>query len=274
MSQHDAGGVDPDRIRTVLCDLDGVVWLAHDPIPGSVAAIEDLRRSGRRVLFVTNNSRSTIADQVATLAAAGIPAEGDVVSSATAAAYVVGPGSSVLVTGGPGVYEAIEQIGADAILNTGEDVGDVDAVVVGLHHEFDYYRLAVASRAVRSGATFIATNTDATYPTPRGEEPGGGAIVAAVVTAAGEQPIIAGKPHSPMAQLIRDMLGDDGEFDPLSVLMVGDRPETDGLFAATLGSPYAQVRTGVVPPGAALPTNVRATFDTDDLAALGRLLVP
>ena len=71
---------------TVLCDLDGVVWLGGVPIPGSVAAIERLRRAGWRVVFVTNSSSPTIAEHTAALAAIGVPAEGDVISSATAAA--------------------------------------------------------------------------------------------------------------------------------------------------------------------------------------------
>ena len=71
-------------IDTVLCDLDGVVWLAHQPIAGSVDAIASMRSTGRRVLFVTNNSASVVADHESALAAIGVPADGDVVSSAMA----------------------------------------------------------------------------------------------------------------------------------------------------------------------------------------------
>ncbi|MCO4859934.1 hypothetical protein MKD49_25885, partial [Herbaspirillum sp. WGmk3] len=81
--------------------------------------------------------------------------------------------------------------------------GEVDAVVVGLYLDFDYQKLTALSGAIRNGATFIATNDDATYPTPRGPVPGGGAIVAAVATAAGAAPIITGKPFEPMAALVR-----------------------------------------------------------------------
>lgn len=268
--------INTERINTVLCDLDGVVWLSEQPIAGSVDAIDRLRRSGRRVLFVTNNSRATIGEQERTLSGVGIPAAGDVVTSAMAAAELLDVGDRVLVVGGPGVTEAVALGGAHAIENTG-DVHDermtgVDVVTVGLHRDFDFARLNTAARAIRNGARFIATNSDATYPTPDGLEPGGGAIVAAVSTASGTDPQIAGKPHAPMADVIRRIVAPDGKFDPPSVVMVGDRPETDGLFAATLGAHYAQVRTGVLGPHDELPDGIDVAFDVADLAGLADAL--
>jgi 4-nitrophenyl phosphatase len=265
-------GPDTASIHTVLCDLDGVVWLARDPIPGAADAVAEIRSTGRRVLFVTNNSVAVETDVVEALGSIGIAAAGDVVTSAMAAAGLVEPSSAVLVAGSRGIVEAIERRGARAVLNDGSaDVDGVDAVVVGLHRDFDYARLARASSAVRAGARFIATNDDATFPTPTGLEPGGGSIVAAVATASGVAPIIAGKPHRPMADLIVDMLG-PGRSDPGGLLMVGDRPSTDGRFAATLGCPFALVRTGVVPGGAPTPGSTAVAFDVADLAALAHVL--
>lgn len=273
MTSSAPDGVDLTGVRTVLCDLDGVVWLAHEPIPGSVEAIADLRRTGRRVLFVTNNSRATMAEQEAALAAIGIPAAGDVVSSAAAAAHLLRPGMRVLLAGGPGVEEAIAAVGAEPIPNDGTATAPFDAVVAGLHRDFDYQRMASACRAIRAGARFIATNEDATYPTPTGEDPGGGAIVAAIATGAVSEPEVAGKPHEPMASVIRSIIAPDGGFDPASVIMVGDRAETDGLFAKTLGCHYAQVRTGVVPPGEPLRTELPVSLDVQDLATVGRAII-
>ena len=91
--------------RVVLCDLDGVVWLAHRPIAGSVEAIAQLRQAGVRVLFVTNNSFSTLADQYRALGAIGIPAEGDVVTSAMSAVTAIQASWRVLVCGGQGLIE-------------------------------------------------------------------------------------------------------------------------------------------------------------------------
>ncbi|MCK8659565.1 hypothetical protein, partial [Pseudomonas umsongensis] len=131
------------------------------------------------------------------------PAEGDVLSSAMAAALLLDPGARALVCGGPGVVEALTARGVEVV----ED-GPVDAVVVGLTQDLSYDLLLRASTAVRDGARFIATNTDPTYPTPGGLTPGGGAIVAAVATAAGGAPEVAGKPHPAMAALVRASVGD------------------------------------------------------------------
>lgn len=265
---------DASRVRTVLCDLDGVVWLAHQAIPGAADAIAAIRASGRRVLFVTNNSMSRLADQEAALARVGVPAEGDVVTSGLAAAALLQPGERALVAAGPGVVEAIERRGAVPVPNDGSvEPLEVDAVVVGLHRDFDFARLARAAAALHGGARLIATNGDATFPTPRGPEPGGGSIVAAIATAGQQAPVVAGKPHRPMADLISSLLADDGEpFDPTTVVMVGDRPETDGLFAATLGCPFVLVRTGVLAPGAPVPPEVAVGLDVADLTALASAL--
>ncbi len=264
----------PDQITTVLCDLDGVVWLAHVPIPGSVDAIAHIRATGRRVMFVTNNSAKLIAEQEAALAQIGIPAVGDVVSSAMAGAALVEPGERVLVAGGPGVIEAVEARGAIALLNDGQtDHGYIDAVVVGLHRDFDYWRLSTAARAVTNGARLIGTNGDTTFPTPTGLEPGGGSLVAAVASVAGVDAVIGGKPHRPMADVILDVLSTpSARFDPRHALVVGDRLDTDGLFGEQLGSPFALVRSGVIGPGDQLDGSVTIDLDVADLAAVALAL--
>jgi 4-nitrophenyl phosphatase len=257
-----------ESIDTVLCDLDGVVWLAHEPIAGSVEAVARLRASGRRVLFVTNNSAATLAEHEAALAQVGIPAAGDVVSSAMAVTQLIEPGERVLVAAGDGVAEAVQRAGAEAVRNTGVGLdAPVDAVVVGLHRDFDYGRLAIAASAARECGRLIGTNTDSTYPTPAGLLPGGGSILAAIATASGVEPVIAGKPHSPLATLVASMVSDgDGAFDPTRTLMVGDRPETDGRFAALLGCRFALVRSGVTEVDVEADADVHAA----DLAAVVR----
>lgn len=240
----------------VLCDLDGVVWLLQEPIPGSVEAIGHLRAAGHRVLFVTNNSSAIVEEQEAALGRIGIPADGDVLTSAQAAATLLDRGERVLVLGGDGIRQAVQAVGAtlvdpaevddcDSIDDSGRGA-QIDAVVVGWHRDFDYDGMRRASTAVLRGARLIGTNDDATYPTPDGPIPGGGAILAAVATAAERRPEIAGKPHAPMAELVRRTIGDTAA---LSAVMVGDRPSTDGQFAVTLGCRYAHVDSGVTPSG-------------------------
>jgi 4-nitrophenyl phosphatase len=252
----------------VLCDLDGVVWLAHQPIPGSVDAVARLRASGRRVIFVTNNSSAVVAAQEEALGAIGIPAVGDVLTSAMAAAALVRPDERVLVCGGPGITEAVAGRGAVPVAGDDESGIDADAVLVGFHRDFDYERMRIATTAVRRGARLIATNDDATYPTPEGPIPGGGAILASIATAAGRQPVVAGKPYEPMAAAVRAMLGDGAES---SLLVVGDRASTDGAFAVTLGCPFALVRTGVTLPGDEV--GVPVAIDAADFAAVADVLV-
>jgi len=248
---------------TWILDLDGVVWLREQPIPGAAEAVARLRTAGERVGFVTNNSAALLSDQEAKLAAQGIPATGDVVTSAMVAATLVRPGERVLVTGGPGLAEALAGAGAEVVVNDGTGVGEVDAVVVGLHLEFDYARLRVAADAVRRGARLLASNDDATFPTPAGPIPGGGAILAAVERATGVTAVVAGKPHPPMVEVLRARYGGDGTI-------VGDRLDTDGLLARELGWRFVLVLSGVTsadelaaaPAGATVPDGV-----APDLAA-------
>jgi 4-nitrophenyl phosphatase len=257
---------------TVLCDLDGVVWLARQAIPGSPDAVARLRAAGWRVLFVTNNSAVVVAKQERALLDIGIPAVGDVLTSAGAAATLLTQGERVLVCGGPGVVEAAQAVGAivvEAAQAVGTVVGTYDAVLVGFHRDFDYERLRIAATAVIGGARLIGTNDDATYPTPDGPIPGGGAILAAVATASGAVPVIAGKPFPPMAELVRRAVGPG--FDPGATVMVGDRPSTDGLFAAVIGCRYAIVRTGVTAEGA--PLDIQPWLDAADLGTVADAII-
>lgn len=242
---------------TWVLDLDGVVWLASNRIPGAADAVARLRAAGERVVFVTNNSNAPVAQVEAKLAAHGIPAEGSVVTSAQAAAQLLAPAERVLVCGGPGVREAVIERGA--LPFDGLDEAEVDVVVVGYHRDFDYERMRVAATAVRRGARLVATNDDATYPTPQGPIPGNGAILAGVVAASGQAAdAIAGKGHRPMADLVRARFGADG-------WVVGDRPDTDGRFARTLGYRFALVLSGVT-TAADLPVTPAPDLVAADLA--------
>jgi HAD superfamily hydrolase (TIGR01450 family) len=238
-----------------VLDLDGVIWLADQPLAGAADAVARLRAAGERVLFVTNNSFAPVGDQEAKLERFGIPAHGDVVTSAMAGATLVEPGERVLVCGGPGIVEAVSARGAEPVRD-----GDADVVAVGFHRDFDYERLRVAMQAIRRGARLVATNDDATYPTPDGPIPGGGSIVAAVAYASQTTPTVAGKPHPPMAELVRALVGDAGT-------VVGDRPDTDGAFAVTLGYRFALVLSGVTSKED-LPVTPSPDVVADSLAAL------
>jgi 4-nitrophenyl phosphatase len=140
-----------------------------------------------------------------------------------------------------------------------------DYVVVGLDRRFDYSALQRACSAIRRGAAFIATNTDATLPIEGGELwPGAGSIVASISTCSGVEPLVIGKPNIYMADLALQML----ELPADRVLCVGDRLDTDILFGARAGLPTALVLTGVstrqdIPSAPAAPDYV-----FDDLSGL------
>ena len=244
---------------TWALDLDGVVWLAGRALPGAAGAVEALRRAGERVVFLTNNSGPVVAGHVEALAKIGIEcAPEDLATSAQAAALLLTGRSRAAVIGDQGIREAlaareVEEVGA---------ADKPDAVVMGRTLQLDYWALAAVATAVRGGARFIATNTDATFPTggADGLLPGAGALVAFVATAAGRSPEVAGKPYEPMAALVQD------RFGPLSV-MVGDRPDTDGLFAKRVGAQFGLVLSGVT-QASDLPVDPVPDRVATDLAAL------
>jgi len=242
-----------------ILDLDGVVWRGEQPVAGAAAAVDRLRARGERVLFVTNNSSATLPQYIDKLVRHGIDASEDAVcTSAQAAATLVPPGERVLVCGGPGVAEALRARGAVVVKD-----GPADAVVVGWHRDFDFARLTAAFDAVMGGGRLIGTNDDPTYPTAEGLVPGGGAILAAVATATGVTPTIAGKPHEPMVSLVLDRLG----ATPEGSVLVGDRPSTDGLMARRLGVAFALVLSGVTAAGD-LPVVPAPDVTAPDLATL------
>jgi HAD superfamily hydrolase (TIGR01450 family) len=249
-------------VTVVVLDLDGVLWRGDEPIAGSAAAVSALRDAGAQVAFLTNNSSHRISDYLEKFARFGIAAEpSEVLTSAQAAAELLSDtmpaGARVLACAGPGVVEALAQAGFVVV-----DDGPADAVVVGWHRTFDFDGLDRASRAVRDGARFVATNTDPTYPGSDHVLPGAGSIVAAISTASGRNPEVAGKPYPACAAMVRRRLGDAG-------VMVGDRPSTDGAMATALGWPFALVLSGIGghDPAEPIPDPAPA-FVADDLAAL------
>ncbi len=244
-----------DSLKTVLCDLDGVIWLAHQPIKCSSDAVARLRERAIRVLFVTNNSFSTRAQQHAALERVGIWADGDVVTSAMAAATHIMSGERVLVCGGEGLVEEVTSRGAEVVVpyQVEEVVGNFDAVVVGFHREFNFEILSAALTAVRGGARLIGSNSDPTYPTPQGPIPGGGSILAAIEHATGVKAMVTGKPHQPMADLVATVNPGIGAHE---MLMVGDLVSTDGAFARTVGCAFGLVLSGMTPSAEGIDADV------------------
>jgi HAD superfamily hydrolase (TIGR01450 family) len=245
---------------TWLVDLDGVIWLAGEPIERVGEAVDLLRGHGVRIVFATNNSAPTIDELLARMRRANITAEPeDLITSAQAAGSMVRRGDRVLALADGGARDALRESGAELV----ED-GVIDVVLVGWTRQFTFDRLAQAARAVRAGARLVGTNEDPTHPTPEGLWPGAGALLVSVETASGVKAEVAGKPYRPMIELIR------ARHQEVTAV-VGDRPSTDGLLAASLDAPFALVLSGVTGPDD--PVDPPADVVAQDLYELARSTV-
>jgi len=222
----------------LLIDLDGTVFRGRQPTEG---AVESLAEVDGRTLFVTNNASRSADEVAAHLRELGFTASrDDVVTSAQSAAHLLAgqlpKGSRVLIVGTEALADEITTAGLHPVRRF-ED--RPDAVVQGLSMTIGWSDLAEAALAIRAGAVWVAANVDATLPTERGLLPGNGSLVAALRTATGAQPQVAGKPGP---QLMRDAVG-RGDFR--APLVVGDRLDTDIEGANAAGLPSLMVLTGV-----------------------------
>lgn len=245
------------RPRAYLFDLDGTLYLGSQVIPGAAEVLSRLREEGATIRFLTNNSGTTPEATAAKLSGMGIEAERDEVltSGMAAAAHAVRGGvQTVFAIGEPGLVSVLREnelkvVNADVEGRVQPVEGRVDAVVCGICRMFTYELLSSGLQAILSGAQFIATNPDATYPMEGGRlEPGAGSLVAALRTCSGIEPYVAGKPSPDMVFLALETCG----VGPEEALLVGDRVDTDLAAAEAAGCPGVLVLTGVtheVPAG-------------------------
>ena len=215
-----------DRFSGFIVDLDGVVWIGDRAVPGAAEAIGELRRRGKRVLFVTNDPRSSPQEYAARLTEHGIPsARDDVLTAGAATAEVAsraaGESGRAFVVGSSALKREVQAAGLSVV--DGEAGRGADVVVVGGHDGFDYRELRIAASAARGGATLFATGRDATFPMPDGPWPATGAIVAAIETASGTSAIAVGKPEPALFEVARGRL----ELPADRIAVVGDTPGSD-----------------------------------------------
>ena len=225
----------------VLLDLDGVVYIGTNAVPGAAQHLDDARGAGARLVFVTNNASrppETVAEHLSEL---GVDCSaGDVVTSAQAAAHhlrtSLPAGSPVLRIGGAGLTRALQEEGLVPVDSREEEPV---AVVQGFSPDLTWRHLAEATRAVRSGLPWVATNLDLTVPVVGGPAPGNGTLVAAVRTASGVEPHVVGKPEPALfAEAVRRCSAE-------RPLVGGDRLDTDLEGARRGGMPGLLVLTGV-----------------------------
>jgi glycerol 3-phosphatase-2 len=256
-----------DAYDLVIFDLDGVIYLIDKPIDGAAAAVERLRADGTAVAFATNNASRRAADVAALLTGMGVSAvAGEVLTSAGASAAMLAErlpaGAPVLVVGA----EALRAEVRDAGLTPVERFEDSPAAVVqGYGPDVGWRILAEAALSVRAGATWMATNTDRTLPSPRGPLPGNGSLVAVLRTALNREPdVVVGKPAPALFTTAASL------SKAQRPLAVGDRLDTDIEGAVGAGMDSLLVLTGVSGPAELLAAAVRRrpTFVAADVSGL------
>jgi phosphoglycolate/pyridoxal phosphate phosphatase family enzyme len=231
-------------LRAVLFDLDGVIYRGKTVLPHAADTVAWARERGLAVRFLTNNSTVTRDDYSRRLGEFGIPTPpGEIMTSAYATAlYLKSRGddsATVLVVGEGGLRDEIAAVGLHVVLPPAGD--GVRYVVVGMDRAFNYASLHTAMSAILSGAEFIASNRDPTFPVENGLLPGGGTIVAAIESAVGFAPLLIGKPETLMVELVLA----DVECQPAQALIVGDRLDTDIKTGRAAGLHTALVLTGI-----------------------------
>jgi 4-nitrophenyl phosphatase len=235
------------RLRTArafVFDMDGVHYRGEVPLPGVPELLAELRSRGREYMLATNNSSATPASYVTKLARMGIEVpEAAILTSALATRDYLAANlpvdSGLYVIGSPALREVL--YAGTTFFPVEEEDERPAAVVVGLDREFSYAKLKAANRALREGARFVATNTDATLPTESGLVPGAGSIVAAVSVASGQTPVVIGKPETLLLELAMQRLG----VGPAAAVMIGDRLDTDVIAGVRAGMLSVLVLTGV-----------------------------
>ena len=224
-----------------VVDLDGCMWLGSEPVEGSADAVGELRAAGKRVAFVTNDSRHAAEDQVARLWAQGVQASlGDVVTVGGALQHLLAEtrqGRTAFVIGTAAVRAHVADAGL-RVLNGTDLATTAEVVVVGGTEELVYEDLRCAALAARATGDIVATSRDPVYPQPDGLWPGTGAILAAVEVASGRTGVVVGKPEPQLFITALDRLGDG------RTLVVGDRLDSDVAAAGRAHLDAALVLSG------------------------------
>ncbi|MEW6530478.1 MAG: HAD-IIA family hydrolase [Thermodesulfobacteriota bacterium] len=229
------------QYRAILADLDGTMNRGRTLLPGARETYLELSSRGIPWIFLSNNATKLASDLTEGINRLGLPvSEHQILNSALALIHGVRterPGSKVLVVGEAKLVNGL----ANGGVTITEDPQQADIVVAAMDRQFTYDKLKRAQEALLGGALFWVTNTDAALPVEDGLLPGAGSIVAAIGTAAGRAPDrVFGKPSPDMAYMALEVLGLPAE----SCLVVGDRMETDILFARNAEMDSALVLTG------------------------------
>lgn len=250
-------------IKALLLDMDGVLWRGAEPIGSLPTIFAKVAAKGLRMAFVTNNATRTVDQYLEVFRTFGVEVGAEQVhTSARVTAEILREqhpaGGKVYVIGERGLHEALQ--------DHGFQIADQDcvAVVVGLDRHLTYEKLKRATQLIRSGAGFIGTNPDRTLPSPDGEVPGAGSILAALEAATDVRATVIGKPERALLDSALKHLG----LEPSQALMVGDRVETDVAAGQKAGCRTALLLSGVTSEAAARAWKPAPDFIEEDLETL------
>lgn len=249
-----------DSVDAVLFDCDGVIWRGEQAIPGAPEVIDLLKKNGKKVFFVTNNSSKTRRLYAEKMSLLGFNvAEEQVFGTAYCSAmylksvcqlqgkvYLVGSNAMKQELEAVGIQQT--GVGPDPVFGRQADWAnvpldpEVKAVLVGFDEHFSYMKLNRAMQYLNQGCLFVGTNRDSRLPLEGGKAvPGTGCIVQAVETAAQRQAQTVGKPNQFMFECVASQHG----VERGRCLMVGDRLDTDILLGANCGLKTLLTLTGV-----------------------------
>ena len=250
------------EIRSWLMDMDGVLVREEHPIPGAAEFIATLRERGLPFLVLTNNSIYTRRDLSARLAASGleVPEESIWTSALATADFLQSqrPAGSAFVIGEAGLTTALHAAGYTLTER------DPDYVVLGETRTYSFERIAQAIRLIVGGARFIATNPDATGPTPDGPLPATGSVAALISRATGVEPYFVGKPNPLMMRSALNAIDAHSE----TTAMVGDRMDTVVVAGLEAGMFTVLVLTGSTQRDEADAFPYRPSLIVDSIADL------
>jgi glycerol 3-phosphatase-2 len=257
-----------DEFDGFLVDLDGVVWVGREPVPGSVETLRELIEAGKEVAFVTNNPGRPAAVYAERLREAGVPAETErVVTAGEATARLAveraGQGAAAFAIGAPAFHETLAAAGLELLED--EAAREAAIVLVSGHRGFDYEELLTATLALQRGAALFATSRDPTMPMPGGPWPGTGAVLAAVETASGAEAEIGGKPERHLFDAARERIA-----GATRVAMVGDRVSSDVEGGRRAGLETVLVLSGATTQEEAEAAEPQPDHVIDSLADLTR----
>lgn len=249
-----------DSVDSVLFDCDGVIWRGDQAIPGAPEVINLLKKNGKKVFFVTNNSSKTRRLYAEKMSLLGFNVtEDDVFGTAYCSAmylktvcklqgkvYLVGSNAMKQELEAVGIQQT--GVGPDPVTGKQADWAnvpldpEVKAVVVGFDEHFSYMKLNRAMQYLNQGCLFVGTNRDSRLPLEGGKAvPGTGCILQAVETAAQRQAQTVGKPNQFMFDCVASQYG----VERGRCLMVGDRLDTDILLGTNCGLKTLLTLTGV-----------------------------